>query len=404
VGAGAYRRLVAVVVSVLAALAFAGTAPAAIPGVVSDLTWGISSSDQDRTVAAIHDLGARWTRISIQWQAWESSPGVYDPWEVERTDRAVALCRAHGIHLLVDVYNAPGWAAGTSGASEGNVPEDTADFARFMRYVVARYQGRVDAYEIWNEPDSQRFWSPGPNAAAYTRLLESGYDAVKSVDPNALVVSGGLSWDYGRPNSFLSQMYAAGAKGSFDVLGIHDYPDESIATGLSTWPNGFSGARADEVSHGDSKPIWITEFGLNTAADASGWQPGVTPESQAALVTRAFTLTAPDPWVQVLFYYNLRNDWWSHDDPSSMEAQFGLMTTNFAKKPAYYAFQRYAQELPASGLRLERADASTRRSVLRSRARRRLRFPLERIQASIAVCGSGAAPTRRSASRRCGPI
>jgi hypothetical protein len=199
-------------------------------------------------------------------------------------------------------------------------------------------------------------------------------------------------------------MYAAGARGSFDVLGIHDYPDESIATGLSTWPNGFSGARLDEVSHGDSKPIWITEFGLNTANDANGWQPGVTPDGQAALVTRAFQLAAADPWVQVLFYYNLRNDWWSHDDPTSMEAQFGLMTTNFAKKPAYYAFQRYALQVHPAGLRVEKSNASPRRSASRSRGPRRLRFPLERIQASIAVCGSGAARTRRSASSRCGPI
>lgn len=386
--------------SVLAALAFAGTAPAAATGVVTDLTWGISSADQDKTVAAIHDLGARWARLSIQWNAWESAPGKYNPWEVERTDRAVALSHAQGIHLLVDVYNAPGWAAGTDGSGDGNVPKNMADFAGFMRYVASRYKGVVDAYEIWNEPDIARFWSPGPDATAYVRLLKSGYQAVKSVDPGATVVSGGLSWDYGRPNSFLSRMYAAGAKGSFDVLGIHDYPDASIFTALSTWPNGFSGARADEVSHGDTKPIWITEFGLNTADDASGWQPGVTPDRQAALVTRAFELTASDPWVQVLFYYNLRNNWWSHDDPTSMEAQFGLMTTDFAKKPAYYAFQRYAQQSRADGIRAERRASSSRRNAFRSRAARRVRFPFQHVQASIAAWGEGVARTRSSASRR----
>jgi hypothetical protein len=400
VGVGVRKRLVATVASALAALAFAGTAPAAVPGVDTDLTWGISSADQDKTVAAIHDLGARWARISIQWQAWESSRGAYVPWEVERTDRAVALCNAQGIHLLVDVYNAPGWAAGTNGAGEGNVPKNMADFANFMRYVSSRYKGRVGAYEIWNEPDIQRFWSPGPSAAAYTKLLKSGYEAVKSVDPDALVVSGGLSWDYGRPGSFLSQMYAAGAKGSFDVLGIHDYPDESIATGLSTWPNGFSGARVDELSHGDSKPIWITEFGLNTANDPSAWQPGVTPDGQAALVTRAFDLTAPDPWVQVLFYYNLRNDWWSHDDPTSMEAQFGLMTTDFQKKPAYYAFQRSAQQSQTDGLRVEKGSVAPKRAERHAPVARLHLFPFERTQASIAVWGSGRLPTRRSASSR----
>jgi hypothetical protein len=403
VGRAAYRGLVSVVASLLAGFAFAATATAAVPGVVTDLTWGISSADQDKTVAAIHDLGARWARVSIQWGAWESAPGQYNPWEVERTDRAVALAHAQGIHLLVDVYNAPGWAAETEGAGDGNVPKNMEDFARFMRYVVSRYKGVVDAYEIWNEPDIARFWSPGPDASAYVKLLKAGYLAVKSVDSRATVVSGGLSWDYGRPNSFLSRMYAAGAKGSFDVLGIHDYPAASIGTALSTWPTGFSGARADELSHGDTKPIWITEFGLNTADDASGWQPGVTPDRQAALVTRAFELTASDPWVQVLFYYNLRNNWWSHDDPTSMEAQFGLMTTDFAKKPAYYAFQRYAQRSRVQRTRAARRTSSFRHSALR-RAAHRFPSPAKRSQASIAAWGEGAACMRSNTSKRCGPI
>jgi hypothetical protein len=284
------------------------------------------------------------------------------------------------------------------------VPKNTEDFAGFMRYVASRYKGVVDAYEIWNEPDIARFWSPGPDASAYVRLLKSGYRAVKSVDPGATVVSGGLSWDYGRPNSFLSRMYAAGAKGSFDVLGIHDYPAGSIGTALSTWPTGFSGARADELSHGDTRPIWITEFGLNTADDSSGWQPGVTPDRQAALVTRAFELTAADPWVQVLFYYNLRNNWWSHDDPTSMEAQFGLMTTDFARKPAFYAFQRYALKSRAQRIRADTSTSLFRRSALRFRAVHRVRSRAKRIQASIAAWGGGAACIRSSASRRCGPI
>jgi hypothetical protein len=46
--------------------------------------------------------------------------------------------------------------------------------------------------------------------------------------------------------------------------------------------------------------------------------------------------------VQVAFYYGLRNDWWSHDDPRSMEACFGLLRTDFSPKPAYAAFRTYA--------------------------------------------------------------
>ena len=40
-------------------------------GVVPDLTWGTSSADQDRTAAAISDVGARWVRLNANWAAWQ---------------------------------------------------------------------------------------------------------------------------------------------------------------------------------------------------------------------------------------------------------------------------------------------------------------------------------------------
>src|SRR5436305_1056872 len=167
------------------------------------------------------DVGARWTRITIQWKAWETSPGTYASVEVARTDRAIQISKAAGINVLLEVHNAPAWASNTNDSGQGNVPRDPAMYASFLRYLAARYKGQVDAYELWNEPDIQRFWNPGPNAATYPALLKAGYQAVKSVDASALVVSAGLSWDY---TNFLGKMYASGARGNFDVLAIHPYP------------------------------------------------------------------------------------------------------------------------------------------------------------------------------------
>jgi len=310
----------------------ASSASAALPGLVTDLTWGISSSDQDRTVAAMKDVNAKWTRLQIQWKAWETSPGTYAPWEVARTDRAIQLCRAAGIHVDLNVVNAPAWASNTNDSGLGNVPRNNADLANFMSMLANRYKGQVEAYELWNEPDISRFWNTGPNPAAYTALLKAGYASVKAADPSALVVSAGLSWDY---TNFLGKMYDNGAKGNFDVLALHPYP----VGPLSNWQSSYRAGRSTEVSHGDNKPIWFTEFGFNTANDPSAWQPGVTLQQQADLVTQAYTLVQQDPYVQVAFYYNFRNNWWGNDNPSSMEDQFGLMYTTFAPKPAYYAFK-----------------------------------------------------------------
>jgi hypothetical protein len=338
VGAAPLRRTalwVVLLVCLAASLGFAARAQAAEPALVTDLTWGISNADQDRTIAALADSRARWARLSIQWKAWEPTQGNFASWELARTDRAIRLAKQAGIHVLLDVLNAPAWASPTNSSGLGNVPRDPAVFGRFISLVAARYRGLVDAYEIWNEPDISAFWNGGPNPYAYTALLKAGYAAVKAEDPRALVVSGGLSWDY---DKFLSAMYAAGAKGSFDVLALHPYATRS----LSAWVSSIRLARRTELANGDTRPIWLTEFGFNTSVDPSAWQRGVTEAQQAQLVTDAYRLLEGESYVQVAFYYSLRNNWWSHDDPRSMDACFGLLRTDFSPKPAYAAFRTYA--------------------------------------------------------------
>ena len=61
----------------------------------------------------------------------------------------------------------------------------------------------------------------------YVALLKAGYEAAKRADPSVTVITAGLTptgtWnDEARPDDvFLQQMYDAGAKAYFDVLGAH---------------------------------------------------------------------------------------------------------------------------------------------------------------------------------------
>lgn len=344
-------------VTVLASLAAAPSASAAEVGLVPDLTWGITAAEQDRTAAAIGDLGAKWVRLNVQWKYWEyrgPSVVVQDSGSRRAADRSVELARAAGAKVVLMVYNAPDWAAANS-SEQGQVPRDPQDYANFLRTLAAHYRGKVDAYEIWNEPDLDRFWGTGPSATAYTALLKPAYAAVKQGDPEAKVVFGGLSWDYTREGNFLQRAYGYGARGHFDVLAIHPYPEGD----LTAWQGWYRKARQTMVANGDAaKPIWFTEFGANTSNRAydpgsGAWQGGVSEAEQAALLTQAFTLLEADPYVRVVCWYNLRNNYWDEDDPSSVEGSFGLLRTDFSPKPAYAAFKRYAAGLaapPVSGL------------------------------------------------------
>lgn len=348
------RALLFVLIAILATCTFARGARAAQPGVVSDLTWYISDSDKQRTVSAMQDLGAGWTRLAIQWREAEPEKGKYNEWWLNEYGKAIDMARAAGLRVIVMVDSAPAWA---SGSSSSNAPRDPQDFARFISTVAARYAGRVDAWEIWNEQNISRFWSTGPNPAAYAALLRAAYPAVKAADPNAKVVYGGTS---GNDYDFLAAAYAAGAKGYFDVLATHPYtycgstgPGEIRMSGDRISKDSFVGyreLRKTMLANGDDKPIWVTEMGWTTATAACNpgagmWQGGVSETAQADNIYLAYKQLEADPYVEVALTYNIRNNYWLKDGDTA-EARYGLMKTDFTPKPAYGAFKAYARGLP----------------------------------------------------------
>lgn len=354
---GRIRRFAALALVAVGAGFGAAQAHAAAPGVVADLTWYISDADKQRTAAALEEMGSEWVRLHVQWREAEPQRGSLNEWWMNEYGKAIDVARDAGQKVVVMVSDAPAWA---SGSAAHNVPQQPADYASFMRRFAERFAGRVDAYEIWNEPNIRRFWSTGPNAAEYTRLLQAAFTAVRAADPKARVVFGGLSTnDYG----FLNRAYQAGAKGYFDALATHPYPycgstgpDEVRRSGGRITADSFLGyreLRALMAEHGDAKPIWFTEFGWNTSTvkcdPGSGqWQGGVSEAKQAEYLTRAYELIEQDPYVEVAIWYALRNNYWAND-ANEPEARFGLLRVDYSRKPAFHAFAEYANGGGSSG-------------------------------------------------------
>jgi hypothetical protein len=63
----------------------------------------------------------------------------------------------------------------------------------FVRNVAQRYP-LAAGIEVWNEENASTHWGGCPaDPVRYTELLQRAYDAVKAVDPNMKVVTGGLA-------------------------------------------------------------------------------------------------------------------------------------------------------------------------------------------------------------------
>ena len=132
----------------------------------------------------------------------------------------------HGLKLIVRVSQDPDrpfWA--------GNPPDNAGHFADFLAAMASRYQGRIQAYQVWNEPNLAREWGGRrPDPAGYAGLLKNAYSAIKGVDPKATVITAGMAptgtdTEIAMPDiKFYDQMYQAmkgNSDGYFDMLGVH---------------------------------------------------------------------------------------------------------------------------------------------------------------------------------------
>ena len=188
--------------------------------------WG-NPGTTDRDLKMVRDAGFTWIKQMFQWNYIEGKgKGQY---EWHEPDRIVEAARKHDLKILARVDITPAWARPPDADKTlHGPPVNFQDYGDFLRDLAARYRGQIQAYQIWNEPNLMREWGGAPpDPVQYTALLKVAYEAIKASDPNAIVISAGLSpttasGAYAMPDvEFLQKMYDAGAGQYFDMLGVH---------------------------------------------------------------------------------------------------------------------------------------------------------------------------------------
>lgn len=332
--------IAALFVLMLLALAAPPRAQATETGVVFGARSGSGGSVDH--VASARELKAGWVRLFADWEALEPSRGHYSGHYAALID-TIRSAKAAGRKVLVVAVRAPRWASGADGGI--TPPKRASDYARFVRGLIARTGGTVDAWEIWNEADDAAWWKR-PSARRYTRLLRVAYREIKRADPDATVVTAGL---VGNDYRFVRNMYRAGARGSFDAIGVH------TDTACLTAPPDFSYRERDgrlgryafttyrEVHRemrryrDGHKRIWMTELGwmttpgtCRTGMRAGKVAAGVSEEQQARFLTQAYRCLATDGLVDVGIWFSLQDV-----DPS---IRYGLFGDGGNRKPSAAAF------------------------------------------------------------------
>jgi len=341
---------------------------------------GVGGGDPAYWMGQVQSLKLGWVKQQLRWADFENTPGEMD-WS--GFDAVVDEANRRDLKVMFSVVDAPDWSRSyTDQNPEGGPPDNMELVADFMGHLVDRYKGRIHAIEVWNEQNLDREWDTagGVDAERYVEMLRLSYQAIKSRDPNIIVVSGALSPTAGRqtdPNNsdrviwmddfdYMDRMIELGALDFCDCVGAHHNginmpPDVAWDEGYDDPSAQFRGpfdnphhswsfrstlwGYHDRIAAADStKPLCVTEFGWASAEGFEGYPTGFefaldnTLEEQAEWDVEAFQLMREWGFVRLAFLWNLNYSQlgWGPRDPN---APYALIDFDGAPRPAFEAIR-----------------------------------------------------------------
>jgi hypothetical protein len=298
------------------------------------------------------NAGASWERIIFPWSLIQKeSPNEWN--ELYFTEQQIRAQQARGIEQVGVLIYTPHWAAPNPAVGKPvdiprnlNLPYDHPDnyWGQFVRKIVARYQGVVDHWIVWNEPDLYdpviRYTFSG-SYEEYLQLLKVVYLNVKEINPRGKVILGGMAywWDkeYGRTPYLLGLMEVLKTDRDrekydnyFDILAVHTYGNPLNSYAIPMLANEWLKARNMH------KPIWINESNVVPYNDpVQPLPPGqtrATLDEQASYVIQSYAMGIA-AGVERQEIYKMVDE-----DPENGQ-YYGLVRNNKTTRPAYTAYQ-----------------------------------------------------------------
>lgn len=339
-------------------------------GINTFLEQEVEPIKRERQVRLISTAGFHWLRQEFPWYDIEIhgkgdfEDRRFDPhrsaWE--KYDHIVELSEEYNLEIIARLSSPPDWAHDND-KSQGAFapPKDFGDFADYAAAVVEHYKGRINHFQVWNEPNIYPEWGEqSVDPEAYTELLCATYKAIKVANRQAIVLSGALA-----PTSeltgrnlndfiFLQRMYSAGAADCFDVMSMQGYGLWSGPTDHRMRPVVINYGRNQfirdiMVQNGDAhKAIWISEMNWNAVPPSSGLPPNygrVTLEQQARWAPLAYERARSDwPWIGVINFWFFKRA--SDSEKYQTWYYFRMSEPDFSLLPVYYTMKDYIEEHP----------------------------------------------------------
>lgn len=224
----------------------------------------------------------------------------------QRVDSVVNWCRNNGLHLILDMHDAPGGQTGDNiDDSCGGYPwlmvspESQQQFCQIWKEIASRYADEpvILGYELINEPVATYFGEEEASLnTALVDVLKMGLAAIREVDCNHIVLIGSPQW-----NSNFKPLEGVDFNDSNIMYTCHRYGGDPTPEAIRSYID-----FRDAVN----LPMYMGEIGHNT----DQWQADFVKTMKDNNISYTFWpykkckdscmvgFTLPDGWDEVIAY------------------------------------------------------------------------------------------------------
>jgi hypothetical protein len=272
---------------------------------------------QERLASLAALAGVNWVRDRLRWRDLQPKPGALLPGRTTY-DTAAEIQHRWGLQILQVFHDTPPWTQPAE-ATTGRFAPDLRHVHQFARELALRFQGRVAAWEPWNEANAPAFGGHTVDQmcswqkAAWLGFKAGDADVIVGWNPTAGVptpahtrgVLENETWPY------------------FDTYNIHTYD----------WSHSYMDLWAPAREAASGRPLWITEADRGTMHLNNEPYFDIEPRLErlkAEWITQSYAASlfagASRHFHFILGHYH---------EPQGV--QFGLLRHDLTPRPAYVA-------------------------------------------------------------------
>lgn len=323
-----------------------------------DVRFGIAEGF--RNPAVMSEIGPGWSRLVFGWdQIQPDRQGDFTRLGMTLPAATLQAELSRGTKIAGLLQFTPRWAAESTPADPNdiartppknlNLPFDDPNnyWGQFVYETVKAYNGRINDWLLWNEPEFRKSDAGGGGSYTWTgtdqqfaQLVKVGYLAAKKANPNATVSFPGTSYwveKLANREQFYSRILkilaadpdAAKFNYFHDVVSLNLYraPDDMFRV--------YTEFKEIQAAVKVDKPIWLTETNAMPTNDSSipcadkhaATFPKTTMDQQAAYALQSFAIAAGAGYQRIEFYQMVDSD--TCREP----AVWGVTRDNGSKRP-----------------------------------------------------------------------